>query len=336
MLQTSDQPAGDADVTRRSDALLTVVDVVKAYGEKRANDGISLQVAAGEVVGLLGQNGAGKTTLVNQVAGLAVPTSGTIRVDGCDPVAEPARARRLTSVMPQAHAPLTAVTPRQAIRVMARIRGMGKRDAATRTEELIEALDVAEWADTTGERLSGGIRRLTAFAMAAAGRARVVMLDEPTNDVDPVRRRRLWEQIRELARHGCAVLLVTHNVVEAERSVDRLVVIDAGRVVAEGTAAQLRSRAVGDLVLELTAATSADDLPSVPGHVPVAGRAVRDQRRLVVPIEADAASAALKWGQQLRASGIVDEFALLPVGLEDVYLELVGGSGPATAKEEQA
>ena len=198
--------------------MLYIKDIVKVYKRGvRANDGISIQVEAGEVVGLLGHNGAGKTTLINQVSGLTIPTSGTIRVDECDPVAEPSKVRRMTAVMPQAHAPLTGVTPRQVIRSMARIRGMDKRAASARTEELIEALDLAEWANTTGERLSGGVRRLTAFGMAAASPAQVVMLDEPTNDVDPARRRLLWEQIRELADRGCAVLLVTHNVVEAER-----------------------------------------------------------------------------------------------------------------------
>ncbi|MFJ6569610.1 ABC transporter ATP-binding protein [Streptomyces sp. NPDC091292] len=305
--------------------MLITEDLVKCYrGGTRANDGISLHVKAGEVVGLLGHNGAGKTTLINQVAGLALPTSGTIRVDGCDPVAEPARVRRMVSVMPQAHAPLAGVTPQQAIRTMARIRGMSKQTAVVRTREIIDALDLGEWADTSGERLSGGVRRLTAFGMAAAEPGRVVMLDEPTNDVDPVRRRLLWEQIRALANRGCAVLLVTHNVIEAERSVDRIVVMDAGKVLAEGTAAQLRSRAVGELRLELTAAT-ADSLPELPAHLHTAGPPLRSSRRIVVPIGSDAASVALAWAQQLRAAGDIDEFALLPVGLEDVYLQLVGG-----------
>jgi ABC-2 type transport system ATP-binding protein len=316
--------------------LLLVEDLVKEYRHgTRANDGINLHLEAGEVVGLLGHNGAGKTTLINQVAGLALPTSGTIRVDGCDPVAEPARVRRMVSVMPQAHAPLAGVTPRQAIRSMARIRGLSKHDGAARTDELIDALDLAEWADTTGERLSGGIRRLTAFGMAAAGPARVVMLDEPTNDVDPVRRKLLWQQIRELAHRGCAVLLVTHNVVEADRSVDRIVILDSGKVMAEGTPAQLRSRAVGELRLELTA-PSPEHLPVVPDHVQTAGPALRTGRRLVAPLDSDAASEALAWAQQLRESGAVDEFALLPAGLEDVYLDIVGGqTASGTAKGEQ-
>jgi ABC-2 type transport system ATP-binding protein len=241
----------------------------------------------------------------------------------------------MVSVMPQAHAPLAGVTPRQAIRTMARIRGMSKRAAVERTEELIAALDLGEWADTTGERLSGGIRRLTAYGMAAAEPGRVAMLDEPTNDVDPVRRRLLWEQIRELADRGCAVLLVTHNVIEAERSVDRIIVMDSGKVLAEGTAAQLRSRAVGELRLELTASTT-DGLLDLPPDIPIAGPPLRSSRRLAVPLDSDAASAALAWAQQLRNAGEIDEFALVPVGLEDVYLQLVGGdAGPGTKEGEQ-
>ncbi|MFC7220899.1 ABC transporter ATP-binding protein [Streptomyces polyrhachis] len=297
---------------------------MKCYRDgTRANDGVSLHVGAGEVVGLLGHNGAGKTTLINQVAGLVLPTSGSIRVDGCDPVAEPARVRRMVSVMPQAHAPLAGVTPRQAVRTMARIRGLDKRTAAARTGEVLDALDLGEWADTVGERLSGGVRRLTAFGMAAAGPGRVVMLDEPTNDVDPVRRRLLWEQIRQLADRGCAVLLVTHNVIEAERSVDRIVVLGSGRVLAEGTVAQLRSRAVGELRLELTAA-SPGGLPDLPDHIPAAGPPLRSSRRLALPLDSAAAAPALAWAQRLRDAGEIDEFALVPVGLEDVYLHLSG------------
>ncbi len=313
--------------------MLYIKDIVKVYKRgARANDGVNIHVEAGEVVGLLGHNGAGKTTLINQVAGLTVPTSGSIRVDGCDPVAEPSRVRRMVAVMPQSHAPLTGVTPRQVIKSMARIRGMDKQAAGARTDELIEVLDLAEWADTTGERLSGGVRRLTAFGMAAASPGKVVMLDEPTNDVDPARRRLLWEQIRELANRGCAVLLVTHNVIEAERSVDRIVVLDSGKVMAEGTAAQLRSRAAGDLRLEMTAA-DIDSLPSIPDHIATAGPAVRAPRRLTVALESSAAAAALAWAQQLRDSQEIDEFSLVPVGLEDVYLDLVGGESTPTAEE---
>jgi ABC-2 type transport system ATP-binding protein len=297
----------------------------------RANDDIELSVDEGQVLGLFGHNGAGKTTLLNQVAGLVKPTSGTVCIDGADAVADPALARRSCSLQPQAHAPLDGVTPRQAIDIMARIRGAGRSRARQRTGALLDALDIGAWADTPGQKLSGGVRRLTAFCMAAAEPGRIVMLDEPTNDVDPVRRRLLWGQIAALAGDGCAVLVVTHNVVEAERGVTRLAVLHRGRLVAEGTPAQLRHDYADRLRLELVAV---DDEAAVrlAAEVTGAGAAVRTGRRVVVPIDAAAAGEALTWAQRERVQGRVEEFAVTPVGIEEVYIGLVGPD-PAGTEE---
>ncbi|HEY8472641.1 MAG TPA: ABC transporter ATP-binding protein [Natronosporangium sp.] len=313
--------------------MLEITDLTKVYRRGvRANDGISMAVDAGQVLGLLGHNGAGKTTLLNQVVGLLKPTSGTIRIDGADPVADPAMARRVCSLQPQAQAPLDGVTPRQAIELMARIRGASRRRARQRAEELLAALELEQWADTIGERLSGGVRRLTAFCMAAAEPGRLVMLDEPTNDVDPVRRALLWQQVRALADGGCAVVLVTHNVLEAERAVQQLVVLDHGRVVAQGTPAELRGAQAARLRLELVAADpriAAELAGEFPGIEP----AVVTGRRVVVPIEPAAASNALDRAQRAREAGRVDEFSVTPVSLEDVYIRLVApenGNGDRT------
>jgi ABC-2 type transport system ATP-binding protein len=314
--------------------MLVIENLVKCYRRgTRANDNISLQASAGEVVGLLGHNGAGKTTLINQVVGLVKPTSGTIRVAGCVPVSEPSKARRMVSLMPQSHVPLAGVTPRQAIETMARIRGASKRDGRRRAAELLAALELGQWADTRGEKLSGGVRRLTAFGMAACVPGRVVMLDEPTNDVDPARRRLLWAHIRSVADQGSAVLLVTHNVVEAERSIDRLFILNSGRVVAAGTPAQLRSRVRGDFRLELTS-SGAGGLPSLPDRIRPAGNPLCSSRRLIVPLNADSAAEALAWAQHLQETGQVDEVALVPVSLEDVYLEATDSAGKPALQEE--
>ncbi|PSK92946.1 ABC-2 type transport system ATP-binding protein [Murinocardiopsis flavida] len=303
-------------------AVLEVDHLVKRYRRgPRANDGVTLRAEEGEVLGLLGHNGAGKTTLINQVVGLARPTSGTIRLAGGDPVADPASARAACALMPQSQVPLDGITPRQAVETTARIRGAPRQRARARTGDLLAALDIEEWADTAGEHLSGGVRRLTAFAMTAAEPGRLVIMDEPTNDVDPVRRRLLWAQVRALAAGGRAVLLVTHNVAEAERSADRLAVMDSGRVVAEGTPAGLRAGVAGDLRLDLLMADA--DAPEV--AFAGAGRPHRVGRRIIVPLPADAADAALACAQRLRAAGRIEEFALTPVSLEDVYIGLVGG-----------
>jgi ABC-2 type transport system ATP-binding protein len=154
----------------------------------------------------------------------------------------------------------------------------------------------------------------------------VVVLDEPTNDVDPVRRRLLWSAVRALADEGCAVLLVTHNVVEAERAVDRLAVLDAGRVVAEGSPAQLKADLEHELRLELTLEPGVL-LPATPAGVSpclaTGGRATA-----IVPVEH--ASDALDWAQRLRADGVIGEFALTPASLEDVYVDLVSDGTSAS------
>ena len=196
--------------------LLEIENLTKVYRTGvRANDGIDLSIESGEVFGLLGHNGAGKTTLVNQVVGLLKPTSGSIRIDGSDLVADPGLARRLCSFQAQSQVPIDGLTPRQAIDLLGQLRGASEADVRHRRARLVDGLELGEWLDVDAARLSGGVKRLVAFAMAAVTPGRLVMLDEPTNDVDPVRRRLLWQQVRELADHGSAVLLVTHNVVEA-------------------------------------------------------------------------------------------------------------------------
>jgi ABC-2 type transport system ATP-binding protein len=312
--------------------LLEIGQLTKVYRTgTKANDGISLAIGEGEVFGLLGHNGAGKTTLVNQVVGLLRPTSGTIRIDGRDMVADPGLARRLCSFQAQAQVPIDGLTPRQAIDLLGQLRGSSRMEVELRRERLVEALDLGEWLDVDASRLSGGVKRLVAFAMAAVAPGRLVMLDEPTNDVDPVRRRLLWRQVRTLADHGASVLLVTHNVIEAERSVDRLAILDEGRVIAEGTPAELKARLGAALRLELVLDPDAADVPVSPfgqSAVPVGNR-------LMVGVPMDAAGPAVAWAESLKCAGSVEEFTLGPATLEDVYVALVGGAEavPAQAAE---
>ena len=230
--------------------VLIVEGLSKRYGNGPgavlANDGVDLRIAAGQIVCLLGHNGAGKSTLVNQVAGLTLPTAGKITLAGIDVVAQPAAARALVSVQAQANVPITGLTPRTAIDLVGRIRGLRADEARRRAGRLLDALDLGEWADRTAEKVSGGIARLTAFAMAAVAPGRLVVLDEPTNDVDPVRRRLLWTAMRGVADTGAGVLLVTHNLHEAEAVVDEVTLLDKGRVLTRGTPAEIVASHPGD------------------------------------------------------------------------------------------
>ncbi len=311
--------------------LLEIEDLVKVYRTGvRANDGIDLSVAEGEVFGLLGHNGAGKTTLVNQVIGLVKPNSGSIRIDGRDVVADPGLARRLCSFQAQAHVPIDGLTPRQAVDLLGQLRGASRRDVRQRRDRLFDALELGEWLDVDAARLSGGVKRLVAFAMAAVNPGRLVMLDEPTNDVDPIRRRLLWQQVRVLADHGAAVLLVTHNVIEAERSVDRLAILDEGKVVAKGTPASLKALLGAELRLELVLDPAVEEPPVSPFGRP----AVPFGNRLVVGVPADSAGQAVAWVESLKRAGTVEEFTLGPATLEDVYVALAGGETLSADLEE--
>ncbi len=304
--------------------LLEIDALTKTYrrGTTRANDGISLAVDEGEVFGLLGHNGAGKTTLVNQVVGLVRPDQGSIRLAGHDVIADPGFGRAACSIQPQSQVPIAGLTPRQAIDLVGRMNGGSPARVRQRTTELTAALDLGEWLDVDGARLSGGVKRLVSFCMAAVTPGQVVILDEPTNDVDPVRRRLLWSQVRTLADQGAAVLLVTHNVLEAERAVDRLAILDHGRVLVEGTPAGLREAVADDLRLEVSVEPGAE-LPAPGGW---AAHSATDGHRVVLTVPVDRAGEAAAWAQHLQRTGSIEEFSLAPATLEDVYVSLVGGA----------
>ena len=312
---------------------LAVNGVTKSYRRGHpVNDGVTLSAEAGQVYGVLGHNGAGKTTLVHQIVGLLRPDRGSITIHGHDVVADPAYARRVCSIEPQSQVPINGMTPRQAIGLVGRLRGASGADVAQRRSQLIDALDIGEWADTDGARLSGGVKRLVSFCMAAVVPGRLVILDEPTNDVDPVRRRYLWAQVRALADDGAAVMLVTHNVIEAERSVDRLGILDHGRVIVEGTPAELKASVSHDLRLELVLEPGVE-APAMPDFLRAPSHAVQ---RIVGTVPAARAADAAAWAQALHEAGRLEEFALVPVTLEDVYVALVDQADAARSDAPDA
>ena len=300
---------------------LSIRHLTKVYrGGVVANDDISLEVAPGEVFGLLGPNGAGKTTLVGQVIGLLAPTSGSIRLGEVDLVADVGSARALCSYLPQSAPPIASLKVRSAVELIARIRGASRTAARERTEELIAAVELEPWAERMGNSLSGGVLRLAGFLMAAVLPGRVVILDEPTNDVDPLRRRLLWREIRRLADGGSSVLLVTHNVLEAEHAVDRLAVIDGGQVVASGTPAALKQDVRGSMRLVV----SLDPLAEAPRLPGFAREHARVGRRLIVILDEADSPEAMAWARALVGAGSAEEYGIGATTLEDSYARLVG------------
>jgi ABC-2 type transport system ATP-binding protein len=302
----------------RDDWTFRVESLTKRFGSLAANDDITLRVEPGEVYGLLGPNGAGKSTLVKQTIGLLKPTSGRITLGRFDLVADPDAARQLCSYLPQVQMPIESFRVSEAIELAGRIRGASAKQVRARATTLIEALELGEWKNALGQTLSGGVKRLVGFCMAVVRPGRVVILDEPTNDVDPLRRRLLWEEIRSLGAQGCAVLLVTHNVLEAEKSVDRLAVINKGRLLAEGTPSSMKSADRSQLRLQLMLAPGAAT-PQLPAW---AGPAMRVGHNLVTNIAETDASVAITWAAEMTRLGIAEEYALAAMSLEDAYIRL--------------
>jgi ABC-2 type transport system ATP-binding protein len=214
--------------------------------------------------------------------------------------------------------PIDSFRLREAIELAGRIRGADIVQVRRRTDELITALDLGEWSRTLGARLSGGVKRLVGFCMATIAPGHLVILDEPTNDVDPLRRRLLWEEIRRLGAHGCSVLLVTHNVLEAEKAVDRLALIASGRLVAEGTPSSLKAadRAEMRLQVMLVPGVGTPDLPAW------AGAPVRVGNNLVTTIAETDAPSGITWAGGLIDAGVAEEYALGASTLEDAYIRL--------------
>ncbi len=296
--------------------------------ETLANDALSLQIKRGEVFGLLGPNGAGKTTLVLQVLGLLTPTSGSITVEGVDVVAHPEQVKTLAGYMPQTRLAMHNIEVERALYITGRLRGLADGVARKQAEELIEHLELGEHRRKFVSRLSGGLTRVAAFALALMGKPRLVVFDEPTNELDPVRRRVVWDTIRDLnRRRDVTCIVVTHNVLEAERVVERVAMVDHGRVVALGTPGELKARLGEEVRLEVVLK------PEVAQH----GRLEPARERLatlgtVVDLRpghyavfihrhgvGGAVDALLR-----DMEGMLDDFRLAPPSLEDVYIHLAG------------
>lgn len=304
--------------------MLEITNLTKSYRRGvLANDGVNLAVGAGEVFGLLGPNGAGKTTLVHQILGLLRPDAGQITIDGIDVVRSPQVSRRLCSFQPQAAAPVEGLSPRQAIDIVGRIRGGSRAEVRLRGQQMLNLLDMDSVADRPVP-LSGGMARLTGFCMAAVVPGRVVILDEPTNDVDPLRRRALWQLIRQLADDGAAVLLVTHNVLEAERCVDRLAIVGDGRLLATGTPAALKAALGAPLRFECVVESDRPLAP--PAQVSLVSQA---GQRVVGHVQLADVADVTSWAIRAQDRKELSEFALTPASLEDVYAAWIKPEGVA-------
>jgi ABC-type multidrug transport system ATPase subunit len=300
-------------------AFLEASEVTKRYRSGTlANDGISLSAGLGEVIAVVGPNGAGKTTFVLQVLGLLAPSAGAIGVGGVDVVADPAGVKPLIGYQPQGHMAMGGIEAGRVLEFTARLRGLSPAEAAAQAAALATDFDLAPVLAKPLNTLSGGWRRLVDVAVAFAGRPRLIVLDEPTDNLDPVHRRLIWDRLDALrSSRQATCLLVTHNLLEAERVVDRVVIIDGGRVVQAGSPGALKQRFGTDVQLDVHLRAAAPPAllalgaahEARPGHVAL----LLPQQRVPAAMRILLAPGAREW---------LDDFRLAPPSLEAIYLGL--------------
>ncbi len=324
------------------DLAVEVRQLVKNFGSKRALDGVDLAVPRGSVYGFLGPNGAGKTTTIRILATLLRPDEGTARVLGHDVVREAAAVRSGISLTSQFASVDEDLTGLENLVMLGRLLGNTWRGARSRAAELLEGLGLAEARDVPATRLSGGMRRRLDIAASLVSTPDLLFLDEPTTGLDPRSRNQLWEIVRATVRQGTTVLLTTQYLDEADRLADRIAVIDRGRVVAEGTRAELKSSVgTGRLRLQLIDSAQgprAEQVLAAELGVPV--HRETDDARLSAQIPSrDGASDAAERAQNalaaLSRSGVaVSDFSLGQPSLDEVFLALTGRPAEVASADE--
>jgi ABC-2 type transport system ATP-binding protein len=307
-----------------SDTMIRAEGLTKHFGETIALAGVDLEVPTGSILGVLGPNGAGKTTAVRILTTLSLPDSGSAWVAGHDVVREAAAVQRSIGVTAQDATVDELLTGRQNLMMIGRLSGLRRREAGARAAELLAQFDLVDAADRVLKGYSGGMRRRLDLAAGLVTRPPVLFLDEPTTGLDPTSRVRMWDVIRDLVAGGVTLLLTTQYLDEADELADRIVVIDHGRVIAGGTAAELKTQ-TGGARLEITLrepssiASSALE-PFVSGPIVVS----HDGRRLRAPVRSGEGLATTVV-RALDAAGIsVDDVEVHQPSLDDVFFALTG------------
>lgn len=302
-------------------SLFEIDNISKVYkkGKVKANENISFQIFEGEIIGLLGPNGAGKSTLIKQMVAHLSPSEGEVRFHGKNVLKQAKKVSQHVSFYAQEPYSLTTLKVLEALVYTGRLRGLGKEEAINQAESLISRFELQDVKHKLVKNISGGQKRLVGIGTTLIGNCPVLILDEPTNELDPKKRRIVWDLLKERNKQGTTILLVTHNILEAEQVVDRVAVINHGKLLAIDHVSKLKQKVDQRLRLEVTLQNkgSKDDLQILEriGIVQkVTDRKLRvlvdkqDLNHLVKLIEAD--------------TNFIQEFSLVPPSLEDVYFHI--------------
>jgi len=310
--------------------------LVKVFGANRAVDGVDLRVPTGTVYGVLGPNGAGKTTVISMLATLLNPDAGSARVFGHDVQREPQVVRQLIGVTGQYASVDDGLSATENLVIFARLLGLSRAQAKAKSAELLESFGLTDAANRPLKHFSGGMRRRLDLAASLIAQPPLIFLDEPTTGLDPRTRGQMWEVIRDLVRTGSTVLLTTQYLDEADQLADRIAVIDAGRVVAEGTADELKA-SVGTASLHLRLRDAGDTgaaLRTVGAILGGTGAASPEVGRITAPMaDPDLVTDLLV---TLRERGIgLTELSVQRPSLDEVFLAITGHGVPAETSDTE-
>ncbi|WP_020524948.1 daunorubicin resistance protein DrrA family ABC transporter ATP-binding protein [Catelliglobosispora koreensis] len=301
---------------------ITASGLRKAYKDKIVLDGIDLDVAAGTIFSLLGPNGAGKTTTVNVLTTLTKADGGTAHVAGHDVAAETKAVRAAIGVTGQFAAVDDLLTGRENLQLMANLKGLKSAEGKRVVDDLLQRFDLTESAQKMSATYSGGMRRKLDLAMTLIGKPQIIFLDEPTTGLDPRSRRTMWDIIRQLVADGVTIFLTTQYLEEADRLADRIAVLDQGKLVAQGTPAELKRQIPGSHVrLRFDSDAEFDSALRV-----LAGASRDGEEDLVLRVPSDGGAKSVRAVlAQLDAHYIeVEEFSVHTPDLDDVFLALTG------------
>jgi ABC-2 type transport system ATP-binding protein len=313
-----------ATAATSTDAAISARGLRKSFGGKTVLDGIDLTVPPGTILALLGPNGAGKTTAVHLLTTYLRPDAGEIRISGQDPARNPQAVRRAIGVTGQFSAVDGYLTGRENLMLMADLHLLPGKTGRRRAAELLERFELTEAADKPASTYSGGMKRKLDLAMTLVGDPKVIFLDEPTTGLDPRSRRTMWDIIRGLVAEGTTILLTTQYLEEADHLAHRVAVLDGGRIVAEGTPAELKARIPGGHI-ELAFAGRAE-LDAAAALLAPAGR---DDDALTLQLAGDGRVATLRALLKRLDDADVDVESLTvhTPDLDDVFFALTGKKG---------